>query len=511
MSAKPFRRRHARPFRVLRVEYLETRAMFSGSPVVGAPPIIAAAPPPAITLGAINAISDLWNLEGTVTDNGKPVAGLRVDFGGVLSRYHLTATVEANGTYSVIEELRNIARGTATAQTHAQDGTASNVAMTYILNDPHHQTSSIVPTPACSDQATDNLDSFSTIAGLSRYCGDGKRPPTPRWTAPAVSPSTVRETSLSPIPTTTSIREVNSSTGLISTVAGNGVCGFSGDGYAATSAELNAPTAVAIDAAGDLFIADSGNDVIREVNSSTGLITTVAGNGTDGYSGDGYAATGAEFNFPNAVAVDAAGDVFIADSGNNVIREVDLSTGLITTVAGNGTCGYSGDGGPATSAELSYPTGVAVDAKGDLFIADSGNNVVREVTSSTGLITTVAGNGTGGYSGDGYAATSAQLDDPTGVAVDAAGHIFIADSSNGAIREVDPSTGLINTVAGNGTWGYSGDGGAATVAELSDPTSRRGGCRRRFLHCRRHAQRHSRGRFVHGPDPHGRRKRRREL
>ena len=204
------------------------------------------------------------------------------------------------------------------------------------------------------------------------------------------------------------------------------------------------------------------------------MITTVAGNGTDGYSGDGDAAISAELDFPKAVAVDAAGDLFIADSGNNVVREVDLSTGVITTVAGNWDLGgYSGDGGAATSAQLSYPTGVAVRRRGrplhrrqrqqrrprSRSLHGRDHHGGRKLRLGSG------------YSGDGGAATGAQLSGPSGVAVDAAGDLFIADSANNVVREVNLSTGMISTVAGNGTCGYSGDGGAATLAELSDPTA----------------------------------------
>ena len=224
---------------------------------------------------------------------------------------------------------------------------------------------------------------------------------------------------------------------IISTVAGNGAAGYSGDGGAATIAGLNDPYGVALDAAGNLFIADSDNCCIREVNHATGVITTVAGNGTAGYSGDGGPATAAELYGPEGVALDAAGDLFIADCFNNCIREVNYATGVITTVAGNGAYGYSGDGGPATTAGLNWPTGVAVDAAGNLFIADCGNSCVREVNHATGVITTVAGNGTTGYRGDGGLATAAELLDPTGVAVDAAGNLFIADG-NHCIREGEP-------------------------------------------------------------------------
>ena len=179
--------------------------------------------------------------------------------------------------------------------------------------------------------------------------------------------------------------------------------------------------------------------MIREVVKATGDIITVAGNGNAGYSGDGGPATAAELNGPNGVAVDSAGDLFIADTDNNVVREVVKATGDIITVAGNGTAGYSGDGGPATAAELNGPDGVAVDSAGDLFIADTVNNVVREVVKATGDIITVAGDGTAGYSGDDGPATAAELDDPGRVAVDSAGDLFIADGGNNVVREVTPA------------------------------------------------------------------------
>ena len=266
------------------------------------------------------------------------------------------------------------------------------------------------------------------------------------------------------------ICEVNHATGLISIVAGDGTLGSSGDGGPATAGELDVPGGLAVDAAGDIFIADSSNNEIREVNHATGSITTVAGDGTQGYTGDGAAATGAALNDPNGIAVNAVGDLFIADSGNSVIREVDHATGSITTVAGDGTQGYTGDGAAAIGAELAFPKGVAVDAAGDIFIADSTNNVIREVNHATGSITTVAGDGTYGNSGDGDAATTAALNNPTGVAVDAAGDIFIADQFNNEVREVDHATGVIFTVAGDGTSGDTGDGGPATAAELNDPS-----------------------------------------
>ena len=235
-------------------------------------------------------------------------------------------------------------------------------------------------------------------------------------------------------------------------VAGDGTPGYSGDGGLATAAALSGPTGVAFDAAGDLFIADSNNNVIRELKTD-GTIVTVAGNGTAGYSGDGGPATAAALDLGlwyaeianGGLAVDSAGDLFIADTLNNVVREV-RPDGIITTVAGNGTPGYSGDGGPATAATLNNPASLAVDANGDVFIADTNNNVIREVNPD-GTIITVAGDGTPGYGGDGGAATAAALRYPTSVVVDTQGDLFIGDFNNGAVREV-AADGVISTYNG---------------------------------------------------------------
>ncbi len=262
------------------------------------------------------------------------------------------------------------------------------------------------------------------------------------------------------------IRKVTAE-GLISTVAGNGTAGYSGDGGLATVAQLNYPYAVAADAAGNIYVADSLNDRIRKVTAG-GVISTVAGNGTGGFSGDGGLATAALMFEPEGVAVDAGGNLYIADSGNERIRRVTTG-GVISTVAGNGTAGYSGDGGLATAAHLGYPEDVAVDAAGSLYISDHYNYRIRRVTAG-GVISTVAGNGTRGFSGDGGPATAAQLYGPEGVAVDTAGNIYIADIYNSRIRKVTAG-GVISTVAGNGTGGFSGDGGPATAAQLFNPTS----------------------------------------
>ena len=265
------------------------------------------------------------------------------------------------------------------------------------------------------------------------------------------------------------IREVNASTHLISTVAGTGLPGFSGDGGAATLAMLNAPTGIAVDSAGDLFIVDRGNARIREVNVATKAISTVAGTTTAGYNGDGIAATSAKLNSPFSIALDSAGNLYFADEGNGRIREVNATTKLISTVAGTGVFGFNGDGISAVSAQLNAPYGIAIDSVGNLFIADTNNNRIREVNATTKLISTVAGTATKGYNGDGISATSAQLNAPYAVSVDVGGDLFIADFGNDRIREVTAATHNITTVAGTGTVGYNGDGITPTSANLENP------------------------------------------
>ncbi len=260
------------------------------------------------------------------------------------------------------------------------------------------------------------------------------------------------------------VRKVDTS-GNISTVAGTGTPGYSGDGGLATSAQLWQPSGVAVDSSGNIYIADYTNNRVRKVDAS-GNISTVAGTGTPGYSGDGGLATSAQLWQPSGVAVDSSGNIYIADYTNNRVRKVDAS-GNISTVAGTGVAGYSGDGGLATSAQLKNPNGLAVDSSGNIFISDQTNNRVRKVDAS-GNISTVAGTGTQGYSGDGGLATSAQLNYPSGVAVDSSGNIFIPDYGNHRVRKVDAS-GNISTVAGTGASGYAGDGGLATSAQLNHP------------------------------------------
>jgi trimeric autotransporter adhesin len=276
------------------------------------------------------------------------------------------------------------------------------------------------------------------------------------------------------------VRKVDRSSGIISTVAGTFLgfnvvdpTPFKGDGGPATEAHLNVPYGVAVDAVGNIYITDNGNSVVRKVTISTGKISTIAGKpGIFGYSGDGGLATSAELSNPYDVAVDKNNNVYIVDSQNFAIRKIDAVTGIITTIAGSGpdNQGYAGDSGPAINAKLNSPQGIAVDHASNIYIADSGNHALRKVDSSTGKISTLAGTGARGYDGDGKQATMAKLNGPSRVAVDNAGDIYIADQGSHLIRKIITATGIIHTLAGTaGIAGYSGDGGPAVEAKLSYP------------------------------------------
>jgi uncharacterized protein (TIGR03437 family) len=307
--------------------------------------------------------------------------------------------------------------------------------------------------------------------------------------------------------------------GIIHTMAGNATVGYlMGAGRNATSSQLNYPSGVAVDAAGNLYIADFGNSVVRKVDpqgkisvfasapigdggpaisatlsrptavaldahgntyvndgsgrirkiDGTGIITTVAGTGEQGFVADGVKADTAPLNSPRELSVSLGGDILVADTGNDRVRKVGAD-GIMSTVAGSGSGGFSGDGGPAASAQLSSPSGVAVDASGNLYIADTANHRIRKVTVG-GTITTVAGNGTAGYTGDGGPASGAELSSPTGLAVDSAGNVYVADSANSAVRRISAG-GIITTVAGTGKGGQSDDGVPASAAALTHPVS----------------------------------------
>ena len=314
---------------------------------------------------------------------------------------------------------------------------------------------------------------------------------------------------------------VDARTGMIRTVAGSGEAGWSGDGGAAVAARLNEPKAVALDHDGNLLIADSENHVIRKVDRRSGLITTVAGctsshdspltvmnraavpptddplsegsssaeaafvqqsdlsgtvryvvNGvgsTKRFAGDGGLALDALLNFPTAIAADAEGDLYIADTMNHRIRRVDARTGRITTIAGVGLPRFGGDGGPSVAAGLNEPAALVVQGA-RLYVADQSNNRIRMVDLRTGLITTVAGTGTATFNGDGRPATEAALAGPSGLTIGTDGRLYIADTFNGRIRAVDPATGIIETVVGDGgEYRYQGEMEAASPS-LSRPS-----------------------------------------
>lgn len=283
--------------------------------------------------------------------------------------------------------------------------------------------------------------------------------------------------------------------GVISTIAGvSGSAGYSGDGSKSTSVgvELSLPSGLVIDGAGNLYISDSGNNVVRRISAASGVITTIAGTHTAGFSGDGGPAVSAQLDQPFGLAIDSNANLYIADINNDRIRAICAGAGNLfgascpaqgdmVTVAGSGTSGFSGDGGQATSAELNGPFAVAIDPSGNLFIADTQNNRIRAVCGSAtskilgtactaaGVISTITGNGTGDFAGDGGAATAAEVNSPSGLTFDPAGNLYVADTQNFRIRKIDVATGLILTVGGNGSADYGGDGGAATIAGIHGP------------------------------------------
>lgn len=267
------------------------------------------------------------------------------------------------------------------------------------------------------------------------------------------------------------VGRLNTTTGVMTTIAGTGTPGYSGDGGLAIEAQLNFPVAAVIGRSSDLFIADSNNYVVRCVDRDSGVITTVAGTGMAGYTGDGGPAIEARLNEVSALAVNAKQDLYIADLENCAVRCIDADTGVISTIAGTGQPGYAGDGGPAVEAALKYPAAIAFDAQDNLFIADSANSVVRRIDAATGVITTVAGTGVCGYAGDSGPALDAQLNEPCGLALYDTRNLLIADLGNCRVRRLNTETGIITTIAGTGTAGRDGDGEPATEAKLASPGS----------------------------------------
>ncbi|MCW3121011.1 MAG: Leucinerich repeat protein-like protein [Flavipsychrobacter sp.] len=254
--------------------------------------------------------------------------------------------------------------------------------------------------------------------------------------------------------------------GIISTIAGTGAIGYSGDGGPATNATFHDPIELTIDVAGNIYIGDANNNAVRKINTA-GIISTVAGTGVAGYNGDGIAATSAKLFQPYGVCLDAAGNLYIGDFFNHRVRKVS-TTGIISTFAGTGTAGYSSDGIAASTSKLNNPHMLWMDPSGNLIISDNANHRIRKVNTS-GIISTIAGNGTPGYVMDGVPATSTGIYFPGGVAMDVAGNLYFAENGDARVRKIDVS-GIISTIAGTGTGGFSGDGGAATLAKISGPT-----------------------------------------
>jgi streptogramin lyase len=257
---------------------------------------------------------------------------------------------------------------------------------------------------------------------------------------------------------------------MISTVAGTGQQGDSGDGGLATKAQLNQPFDVAFDSAGNLYFSDTGNHRVRKVDAKTGIITTVAGNGKKGFAGDGGKATDAMLNEPYGIALDADGDLFIVDRLNYCVRVVDAKTGVISTVAGTGgKLGFTGDGGPATQALLREPNGICLDGKGKLYVADVADQRVRVVDLTSGVIRTLAGNGTKATAGDGGPLKDATFAGPRAVAMGTDGKLFVVEREGNCVRRIDLAMGTIERFAGTGKKGYTGDGGKALEATFDGP------------------------------------------
>ncbi|HEY4675858.1 MAG TPA: NHL repeat-containing protein, partial [Candidatus Angelobacter sp.] len=265
------------------------------------------------------------------------------------------------------------------------------------------------------------------------------------------------------------VRRIDKKTGIIRTIAGTGEAGYNGDNIPADKARLARPEFAVFNAVGDLFIADSYNNRVRRVDHATGLISTVAGTGERGFSGDGGLATSANLHFPEGIALDSQGNLFISDTVNRRIRRVDMRTGIIDTYAGTGMIATNAEGTPAVSAGFLRLARIAVDHTGNVYVADSPSHRLLIIDSKTRQIRTFAGTGKPGFSGDGEAATAAELSFPEGVVIAPNQDVYFADVGNHRIRKIDVGTGIISTVAGTGEKGFAGDGGTANLARLWSP------------------------------------------
>jgi len=314
---------------------------------------------------------------------------------------------------------------------------------------------------------------ITTIAGtgIRGYSGNGKPAERARVAWPSSVATDIGGNVFVCEPDNQVVRRVDLVPETMRLIAGSHAEGYSGDGFAATNARLSFPGAVFVDSRRHVWISDSGNMRIRKVDAGTGDIRTVAGKSGRGFSGDGGPATSAFLDTPGALTVDDEGNLYFFDTNNNRIRRVDGRTGVIYTVVGTGEAGFNGDGGAARETQIRGVGGLALDEAGNLYFSDSGNDRVRRVDADTDIVTTVAGTGEGGFDGDGGLAIEAQLQNPQGIALDVDGSILVADRGNNRVRRVDAETGVITTVAGNGERGYSGDGGPAVDARLNEPNA----------------------------------------
>jgi sugar lactone lactonase YvrE len=314
-------------------------------------------------------------------------------------------------------------------------------------------------------RAIDTAGRIRTVAGngVRGFAGDGARATAARLAAPS-SVAFLRSTFFVADTLNNRVRAFSEG-GYIVTYAGSASNTTTGDGGHALSARLVLPTVTASGPNGVVYVADTGDHRVRKIDTN-GVVTTVAGTGVAGFSGDGGSARFAKLNAPQGLAVDRFGNLYISDTMNQRVRRVDTH-GIITTVAGTGAAGFGGDGGPARSAKLLVPTGLATDRNGNVYVADTANNRIRKI-SPRGIITTIAGTGAMGYAGEGRSARSAALNRPFGVAVDGDGNVFVADTYNHRVRVIG-TTGIITTLAGSKARGYVGDGGPASMAQLNSP------------------------------------------
>ena len=408
---------------------------------------------PAIVAGLVNPFSVAVDSTGNVYEVEADSAGARVRMISLAS-YNPITCVQGNWCINSIAGNRPNAFGgdggpAAASTLNMASGVAVDAAGNLYIADSGNMRVRKIPSVAGTNP------SINTVAGNanSSFSGDGGQANLAQLSFPQGVAAGADGSVYFADSNNNRVRKI-APNGVISTIAGDG-----------TTTQLNAPEGVAVDAAGNVYIADSGNNLVRKVTPA-GAVSTFAGNGTPGSTGDGGAASAAELNAPFGLTLDAAGNLYITEFTGDRVRKVSAATGAISTVAGDGIGGYTGDGGQAVNAELDSPKAVAVDASGNLYIADSVNNVVRRVTPS-GAISTAVGTGGSGFAGDLGPAIAAQLNNPTGLAMDSAGNLYITDGST-RVRRVYPD-GIIVTIAGNGTRGFSGDGGLATNAQLSGP------------------------------------------